>query len=133
MVERPWVPRDAYNSTGDRLLTDGEAAVVRINSCDDPKTTPATPAPPPNRTQRATRDTALTIRSDLYRGNVVYMGITGVLQGKTICIARASCPRTRARGEKQMLPVRTIEDMEVILDCSEGSRANFRSPRVPRI
>lgn len=49
MVERPWVPRDAYNSTGDRLLTDGEAAVLRISNCDNPKTTPQTPAPPPNR------------------------------------------------------------------------------------
>jgi LssY C-terminus len=77
MVERPWVPRDAYNSTGDRLLTDGEAAVMRISDCNDPHKTPDTPAPAPNRTQRATRDTALTIRSDLYRGNFIYMGIAG--------------------------------------------------------
>ncbi len=92
MVERPWVPRDAYNSTGDRLLTDGEAAVVRINSCDNPKTTPATPAPPPNRTKRATRDTALTIRSDLYRGNVVYMGIAGALQAKNYLHSASELP-----------------------------------------
>lgn len=45
MVERPWVPRDAYNSTGDRLLTDGEAAVVQMNGCEHPRTTPVTPAP----------------------------------------------------------------------------------------
>jgi hypothetical protein len=79
MVERPWVPHNAYNSTGDRLLTDGEAAVMRINTCDNPKTTLATPAIPPNRTQRATRNTALTIRNGLYRGNLIYMGITGAL------------------------------------------------------
>ncbi|MBS1823001.1 MAG: LssY C-terminal domain-containing protein [Acidobacteria bacterium] len=77
MVERPWVPRDAYNSTGDRLLTDGEAAVLKISSCDDPKTTPDTPAPPPNRMQRSTRNTALIIRNSLYRGNLVYQGIAG--------------------------------------------------------
>jgi opacity protein-like surface antigen len=82
MVERPWVPRDAYNSTGDRLLTDGEAAVLRISECKDPHTTPTTPAPAPNRTQRATRDTSLTIRSDLYRGNLIYMGIAGVLEAR---------------------------------------------------
>src|SRR6185437_4073105 len=78
MVNRPWVPRDAYNSTGDRLLTDGAAAVLMMNDCKDPHTTPTTPAPAPNRTQRATRDTSLTIRSDLYRGNFIYMGIEGI-------------------------------------------------------
>jgi hypothetical protein len=76
MVDRPWVPRDAYNSTGDPLLTDGEAAVVRINDCKDPITTPNTPAPAPDRAQRATRDTSLTIRNDLYRGNLIYQGIS---------------------------------------------------------
>jgi opacity protein-like surface antigen len=82
MVERPWVPRDAYNSTGDRLVTDGEAAVVRLNNCDHPHTTPTPPAPAPNRTERATRDTSLTIRSDVYRGNFIYMGIAGALQAR---------------------------------------------------
>ncbi len=76
MVERPWVPRDAYNSTGDRLLTDGEAAVVHINDCKEPISTPNTPAPAPDRAQRATRDTSLTIRNDLYRGNLIYQGIS---------------------------------------------------------
>src|SRR5215469_7698881 len=82
MVARPWVPRDEYNSTGDRLLTDGEAAVLRISSCENPRTTPSTEAPPPNRFQRSTRDTSLTIRSDLYRGNVFYMGISGTLAAR---------------------------------------------------
>ncbi len=77
MVPRPWVPRDEYNSTGDRLLTDGSAAVLRINDCKDPRTTPGTAAPPPPRGQRIVRDTALTIRSDLYRGNLIYQGIAG--------------------------------------------------------
>lgn len=80
MVERPWVPKDAYNSTGDRLLTDGEAAVLRISDCDHPHTTPSTPAPPPNRTQRSTRNTSLTIRNDLYRGNFIYQGIAGAFK-----------------------------------------------------
>jgi hypothetical protein len=77
MVPRPWVPHDAYNSTGDRLLTDGSAAVLRMNDCKDPRTTPNTTAPPPPRDQRIVRDTSLTIRSDLYRGNLIYQGIAG--------------------------------------------------------
>ncbi|MEO6910050.1 MAG: LssY C-terminal domain-containing protein, partial [Edaphobacter sp.] len=72
MVPRPWVPTDAYNSTGDRLETDGQAAVLHINSCNDPKTTPDTVSPAPNRFQRTTRNTALTIRNGLWRGNVIY-------------------------------------------------------------
>jgi opacity protein-like surface antigen len=80
MVERPWVPKDAYNSTGDRLLTDGEAAVLRINACNAPRTTEATVAPPPNRGQRITRDTSLTVRNDLYRGNLIYQGISGLFK-----------------------------------------------------
>ncbi|WP_035346949.1 LssY C-terminal domain-containing protein [Edaphobacter aggregans] len=92
MVERPWVPRDAYNSTGDRLLTDGEAAVIRLNNCDHPHTTPTTPAPAPNRTQRATRDTSLTIRSDLYRGNFIYMGIAGILQARNYLRSASELP-----------------------------------------
>ena len=77
MVDRPWVPRDAYNSTGDRLLTDGEAGVVVMNDCQNPRTTPHTIAEPPERTERIVRDTSLTIRNGFYRGNVFYMGIAG--------------------------------------------------------
>ncbi len=82
MVERPWVPRDAYNSTGDRLLTDGSAAVLRISDCQNPKTTSDTPAAAPPRPQRIVRDTALTIRSDLYRGNLIYQGISGGIMAR---------------------------------------------------
>jgi opacity protein-like surface antigen len=77
MVDRPWVPRDAYNSTGDRLRTDGAAAVLRLNSCDHPRSTAETVAKPPERFQRATRDTTLTIKNGLYRGNLIYQGISG--------------------------------------------------------
>ncbi|HEY7210315.1 MAG TPA: LssY C-terminal domain-containing protein, partial [Bryobacteraceae bacterium] len=79
LVPRPWVPQDAYNSTGDRLRTDGAIAVMRISDCTHPRTTPDTPAAPPNRFKRVTRDTMLTLRNDVYRGNLVYQGISGVL------------------------------------------------------
>jgi hypothetical protein len=77
MVPRPWLPTDAYNSTGDRLLTDREVAVLHISSCADPKITPTIVPPPPNRFERITRDTSLTIRNDIYRGNLIYQGISG--------------------------------------------------------
>jgi hypothetical protein len=77
MVPRPWVPQDSYNSTGDRLLTDGAAAVLSVSDCQDPRTTAHDPAPRPSREQRITRDSSLTIRNGLYRGNFIYQGIAG--------------------------------------------------------
>ena len=77
MVARPWVPQDAYNSTGDRLRTDGAAVVLYINDCNDPHTTPATVAPRAGLFERSERNTVLTIKDQLYRGNVVYQGISG--------------------------------------------------------
>lgn len=79
LVPRPWTPQDAYNSTGDKLRTDGAIAVMRISDCTNPKTTPTTPAERPNRLKRMSRDTLLTLRNDVYRGNLVYQGVTGAL------------------------------------------------------
>lgn len=77
LVPRPWVPQDAYNSTGDRLRTDGDAAVLRINDCANPHATPATVAPRAGAFERSERNTALTIKDTLYRGNLIYTGISG--------------------------------------------------------
>src|SRR6202166_5061757 len=74
LVARPWVPRDAYNSTGDRLITDGDAAVLRLNHSETPYATPATAAQRAPFMERTGRDTMLTIKDTLYRGNLVYTG-----------------------------------------------------------
>ncbi len=79
LVPRPWVPQDAYNSTGDKLRTDGRIAVLRISDCTDPKITPSTPAVKPNRFERISRDTVLTLRNDVVRGNLGYQGVSGIL------------------------------------------------------
>lgn len=77
MVPRPWVPQDAYNSTGDRLRTDGRAAVLRIAACTAPYSTPTTSPARPPLLERSERNTMLTIKDTLYRGNVIYTGISG--------------------------------------------------------
>ena len=77
MIPRPWLPANAFNSTGDRLLTDRDAAVLHMNACLDPKTTPGIVALPPDRFKRITRDSSLSIRNNLYRGNLIYQGISG--------------------------------------------------------
>jgi hypothetical protein len=77
LVPRPWVPLDAYNSTGDRLRTDGAVAVMRISDCPNPKTTADMVAERANGFKRGTRNTMLYIRDDIYRGNLIYSGISG--------------------------------------------------------
>ena len=77
LVSRPWVPQDAYNSTGDRLRTDSGAAVLRLNDCGTPYATRQTPAERAPLFERSERNTALTIRDTLYRGNLIYTGISG--------------------------------------------------------
>lgn len=79
LVPRPWVPLDAYNSTGDRLRTDGATAVIKISDCQNPKTTSNSVALRPNKFKRYTRNTMLSIKDDLYRGNLIYTGVTGVM------------------------------------------------------
>ena len=80
MLPRPWAPLDAYNSTGDRLRTDGEVAVLRVSECQSPRTTPSENAVPPNRTERIFRDTVLTLRNDIFRGNLGYQGFSTTRQ-----------------------------------------------------
>ena len=77
LVPRPWIPHDAYNSTGDRLRTDGQVAVLRVSDCQNPRTTANTIAMGSGRFKRSTRNTFLYIRDDLYRGNLIYTGING--------------------------------------------------------
>jgi LssY C-terminus len=76
LVPRPWVPLDAYNSTGDRLRTDGRATVLFLNDCANPRTTPTIPAERAGLFERGERNTMLTIKDQLFRGNVVYQGIS---------------------------------------------------------
>lgn len=78
-VDRPWVPKDAYNSTGDKLRTDGAAVVLKMTACEHPRSTSNKNAVPPARFQRIIRDTVLTLRNDIVRGNVAYQGVSGTL------------------------------------------------------
>lgn len=93
MVPRPWVPTDASNSTGDRLLTDGQAAVLHISTCDNPRKTPEIVSQPPGRLERSTRNTVLTIRNGLYRGNVIYQGISGSFKVRNYLRSSSELPK----------------------------------------
>ncbi len=82
MVDRPWIPKAAKNATGDRLLTDGAIAVIRLNDCLSPRK-PGTPIPKtapvePAAVQRGFRQGILILRNDLLRSNIVWQGAMGV-------------------------------------------------------
>jgi hypothetical protein len=77
MIARPAVPLDAYNSTGDRLRTDGAAGVVELNDCSHPREVPTATAERAGVLERSERNALLSIKDTLYRGNVVYTGISG--------------------------------------------------------
>ncbi|HYI97278.1 MAG TPA: LssY C-terminal domain-containing protein, partial [Bryobacteraceae bacterium] len=77
LVPRSWVPLDAYNATGDRLRTDGAIAVMRINECSNPTAIEGQRVPPPPLFNRSVRNTMLTLRNMVWRGNVAYQGVDG--------------------------------------------------------
>jgi hypothetical protein len=82
-VDRPWVPRDAKNATGDTLITDGRIAVVRMNDCADPHRADvadpwvANAKQKPPAFERFERNTVLYLREDFFRGNIAYQGTRG--------------------------------------------------------
>ncbi len=100
LVPRPWVPQDAYNSTGDRLRTDGAAAVFYMNDCTDPHTTPTTVAPRAGLFERSERNTVLTIKDQLYRANVVYQGISGGMKAHDYFSTRGELGEDQGNWQK---------------------------------
>jgi len=82
-VERPWLPDDASNATGDALRTDKKIAVVRFSACENPRRANVSildkdPATRPSMPTRSARDAVLSLRNDLVRGNIGYQGYAGI-------------------------------------------------------
>src|SRR5215472_1885047 len=83
-IDRPWVPRDAKNATGDTLITDGRIAIVRLNECANPHRAGVADASLPqvkekaNPVERFGRNTVLYLRDDFGRGYIVYQGYSGI-------------------------------------------------------
>jgi LssY C-terminus len=122
-IDRPWVPRDAKNATGDTLITDGRIAVVRLNACTDPHRADVPDPSVKNAKQKAPaierfeRNTVLYLRDDFFRGNIAYQGYSGV---RTIWGMTHKKPDTT--GAPKMLSVGG-EQYEVV------SRPNLSMPK----
>ncbi len=79
--DRPAIPRDTHNATGDRMQTDGQLVVLHVNDCDHPRgvTAPGQDTLPVhgNLFQRLVRREILSARSDLIRSNVYWKAYEG--------------------------------------------------------
>ena len=123
LVDRPWVPLDASNATGDRLRTDGRVAVIQLNECTNPNRADqsivddADIATRPSAPLRATRNALLTLRNDLLRGNIVYQGYHGIKMGLGSLRGRkeeSDKPRTANFGGLEWQIVQGPEKVEQI-------------------
>ncbi len=86
LYPRPWLPKDAYNATGEALNTDDRVAVLELNDCRKPKDPVNLQAPPDQATtgnvvERGFRQGILITRNDIYRGNLIYQGYEGTKYG----------------------------------------------------
>jgi LssY C-terminus len=77
MVERPGVPRIIQNATGDRMVTDGRAALLRLRDCSRPdervlNARAEQASHTGNPVYRGVRQFNLTLRNSLLRDNVAW-------------------------------------------------------------
>jgi hypothetical protein len=76
-LPRPNLPKTMFNSTGDKMHTDGNLTVVHLKSCtmpvmQSPRNAPLIPVRPRNRFVRYLRTQVLLYKSDVIRGNIIY-------------------------------------------------------------
>jgi hypothetical protein len=110
-MERPGVPHNALNGTGDPLTTDSRLSLIRLNPCVAPRLATETvdEAPLPvhgGKVQRFIRREILSMRSDLLRTNIYYRAYEG-----TRWVIEASIRRHRRRS---------LEPYPVPVDASPG-------------
>jgi len=82
MVDRPWLPKDAKNGTGEPIVTDGGMAVLRVNDCTAPLHVPErdqTAALPiqVNAMTRGVRQSVLSLRNSMLRDNIAVTAYSG--------------------------------------------------------
>ncbi len=91
--DRPGFPQLAQNATGDLMSTDGRLAVVRLNGCGSPHMA----ADDANalqirahgsKFQRFVRREVLSVRSDLYRQNIIWRSYEGARWTVTAILKR---------------------------------------------
>lgn len=130
LIPRPWVPTETRNATGDRLITDGATAVVRLNSCETPLRgdallAAAPPAPNVSTFKRGVRETSLTLRNDFVRGNLAWQAVAA-----TQLAVRYFRGRSRAKPHPRTTDV--DGDAYSAADLSRPGGSEIPPPQEPR-
>ncbi|GAC1469423.1 MAG: hypothetical protein PVSMB1_17920 [Gemmatimonadaceae bacterium] len=113
-LERPGVPRNARNSTGDPMTTDARLAIIRLNDCSAPRLSTETTDDLPlvahgNKIQRFVRREIMSMRSDLIRTNMYYRAYEGARW-----IIEAMIRRRRQHREEPSVPRVVLEGAQKI-------------------
>jgi hypothetical protein len=142
-VDRPWVPRDASNATGDALVTDGRAAVVRLDDCAAPQRADASilpeasPRAKPSAAERSIRNVTLWFKNDAFRGNFVYQGYHAAKRGVHALFSHGE-PSASERhftygGEEFLIvPGATAREHKLAPDDPANRPPSFQPMRQPR-
>ncbi len=106
-LNRPWVPIGTKNATGQSLVTDGGIAIITLNDCLNPRRADehigdVAGAFRPNVGVRISRQTLLTMRNDLVRGNFVWQGVTSIIDARKFFRSRAGYDR-EPRPERRVV------------------------------
>lgn len=98
LIDRPWVPREHRNSSGQKLHTDGRIAVIEFNPCRSPlRTVEPEPPPKPSVWRRIPRQFFLTVRNDFTHNNPIIQAGIGVKYLWRKMTGRGITPRTLSR------------------------------------
>jgi len=105
-MSRPWIPADPKNATGQTLVTDGDIAIIGLNDCRNPRRADEHIGDVPgpyrgNVAMRVGRQTLLTLRNDLVRGNFLWQGVNAAFDTRKFF-------RSRAGYDRNPLPERRI-------------------------
>jgi hypothetical protein len=137
MVERPRVPRITQNGTGDRMVTDGRVAVLRLRDCSRPDARVLgvrgkQASPIGNPIYRGVRQFNLTLRNSLLRDNMAWQAY-----GASRAIWKMAHHHSESPGAAGLFPVSEDESEPHLAVASEfpparSSREGSR-PRLPEV
>jgi hypothetical protein len=134
MVERARVPHVTFNATGDRLRTDGRAAVLHLTNCaQQPETESAGILPSGalgNPLTRGVRQFDLTMRNAILRDNVCWQAYRG---GRMIWKVAHRNPAVQSSSLSLLPTEETEEGAHLAVSESLGSYGNPTETRRTRL
>ena len=147
-LDRPWVLANSKNATGQKLITDGAIAILVLNECRNPRRFDEHIGDIPgpyrgNQALRIGRQTLLTVRNDLVRGNFVWQGVNAAFDARKFLRSRAGYNRdprpersvavageSYTADENAEYPLRRVPSFR--MPAADAARENFLDPSIKR-